>query len=83
MKRAVPCGDGEIDFVYDVARLDEKLLLNALRELGASVRLVNVAELVAPEGLGRVGVIRLAARSRVVPAAYTYEANGGLSINSA
>ncbi len=37
----------------------------------------------APDGLGRVGIIRLAARSRVIPAAYTYEANGGLSINSA
>ncbi len=47
------------------------------------MRLVNAEELIAPDGLGAVGLIRLAARSRVIPAAYTYEATGGLSINSA
>lgn len=74
---------GEIDFVYDVARLDEKLLINAFKNLGVSLRLINAEELIAPEGLGRVGVIRLAARSRVIPTAFTYEANGGISINTA
>ncbi len=47
------------------------------------MRLVNAEEFIAPESLGAVGLIRLAARSRVIPAAYTYEATGGLSINSA
>lgn len=74
---------GEIDFVYDVARLDERLLLDALKRRGAAVRLVKAEEVLAPEGFGSVGVIRLAARSRVIPAAFTYEANGGVSINSA
>ncbi|MFN7106072.1 MAG: lysine biosynthesis protein LysX [Pyrobaculum sp.] len=76
-------GHGEIDFLYDVARLDEKLLINALRAVGLAPRLINLEEAVAPDGLGQVGVIRLAARPRVVPTAYTYELAGGQSINSA
>lgn len=76
-------GHGEIDFVYDVARLDEKLLLTELRNLGLRVRTVNIEEVVAPEGLGDIGVIRVAARSRVVPTAFTYEHRGGVAINSA
>ncbi|AET33992.1 lysine biosynthesis protein LysX [Pyrobaculum ferrireducens] len=74
---------GEIDFVYDVARLDEKLLLAELRNLGLRVRAVNIEEVVAPDGLGEVGVIRVAARSRVIPTAFTYESRGGVAINSA
>ncbi|HII47714.1 lysine biosynthesis protein LysX [Pyrobaculum aerophilum] len=74
---------GEIDFVYDVARLDEKLLLNELRSLGLQVRPLNIEEVAAPEGLGEVGVIRLAARSRVIPMAFTYEHSGGVAINNA
>lgn len=79
----ISTGHGEIDFVYDVARLDEKLLINALRDVGLGVNLVNVENILAPEGLGRVGVVRVAARSRVIPVAYTYESGGGMSINSA
>lgn len=51
--------------------------------MGLAPRLLNVEEVIAPDGVGGAGVIRLAARSRVIPAAYTYELAGGLSINSA
>ena len=74
---------GEIDFVYDIARLDEKLLLNELKARGLRPRFVNVEEIYIPDGVGNVGVIRVAARSRVIPLAFTYEHRGGISINSA
>jgi [lysine-biosynthesis-protein LysW]--L-2-aminoadipate ligase len=74
---------GEIDFLYDVMRLDEKLLIDALRRRGAQMRLINAESLAAPDGLGRVGLIRVAGRSKVIPLAFTYEASGGISINSA
>ncbi|MFN3805213.1 MAG: lysine biosynthesis protein LysX [Pyrobaculum sp.] len=76
-------GHGEIDFLYDVARLDERLLIYALRAVGLAPRLINLEEALAPDGLGQVGVVRLAARPRVIPTAYTYELAGGQSINSA
>jgi len=66
-----------------LARLDEKLLINALQAAGLSVRVLHAESFLAPDDVGQVGVIRLAARSRVVPVAHTYEARGGLSINTA
>ncbi len=45
--------------------------------------MVNAEDLAAPDGLGRVGLIRVAGRSKVLPLAHTYEALGGISINSA
>lgn len=58
-------------------------MLNALKAAGLVPRLLNVEEVIAPDDVGKVGVIRLAARSRVIPTAYTYELVGGVSINSA
>lgn len=75
----MPC----IDFVYDIIRADERLLLDALRSLRVSVRLLNAERAVMPEGLGNVGLIRLMSRSRVIPTAYTYEIAGGIAINPA
>ncbi|MDT7870654.1 MAG: lysine biosynthesis protein LysX [Thermoproteus sp.] len=72
-----------MDFVYDLLRLDERLLMDALKRRGASVRPVDAEDLAAPDGLGLVGLIRVAGRSKVLPLAHTYEAAGGLSINSA
>ncbi|MEM3326202.1 MAG: lysine biosynthesis protein LysX, partial [Thermoproteus sp.] len=59
------------------------MLIDALKRRNASVRLVDAEELTAPDGLGRVGLIRVAGRSKVIPLAHTYESAGGISINSA
>ncbi|MEM4605169.1 MAG: lysine biosynthesis protein LysX [Pyrobaculum sp.] len=83
MYTCLPTGYGEIDFVYDVARQDEKLLIAALKRVGLEINLKNVEYIAAPEELGGVGVVRVAARSRVIPVAYTYELGGGMSINTA
>lgn len=64
-------------------RLDERLLIEAFRRAGAPIRLINAEAIPAPDGLGNFGVIRAAGRSKVIPLAYTYEAKGGVSINSA
>ncbi len=69
--------------MYDIVRLDEKLLLNALARVGISVKLVNSEQAIAPDQLGEVGLVRAAARSRVIPLAFTYELSGGVAINSA
>ena len=72
----------ELHLVYDVFRLDEKLLLNSLEKLGFSPRLVNLEKTPLTSDCGSaIGVIRAAARHRVIPAAFTYEKCGG-SVNS-
>ncbi|MEZ0248262.1 MAG: lysine biosynthesis protein LysX [Thermoproteus sp.] len=72
-----------MDFVYDLLRLDERLLIDAFKRRNASIRLVDAEELTAPDGLGGAGLIRVAGRSKVIPLAHTYESAGGISINSA
>ena len=72
----------ELHLVYDVFRLDERLLVNAFERLGFSLRLINLEKSPLTGNCGSsIGIIRAAARHRVLPAAYTYERCGG-SINS-
>ncbi|CCC81133.1 lysine biosynthesis protein LysX [Thermoproteus tenax] len=79
-----PRGDaGEIDLLYDLLRLDERLLIDAFKKRNIPIRLVDVEDLAAPDGFGRVGLVRVAGRSKVLPLAHTYESSGGISINSA
>jgi [lysine-biosynthesis-protein LysW]--L-2-aminoadipate ligase len=72
----------EVHILYDIVRLEEKLLINELSKRGLSARPIR-AEFININGgsINAVGLIRVAGRSKVLPLSFTYQELGLGSIN--
>lgn len=75
-----------IDVVIDVARLEERLIVSALREAVEEVRVVNASKtplILGNGGEAEAAVIRTISMVRALYAASAYEAMGSFTVNAA
>ncbi|MFP3281717.1 MAG: lysine biosynthesis protein LysX [Caldivirga sp.] len=73
----------EVHLLYDIARLEEKLLSSELSKRGLNVKLIKVNAIdLGSRVMDAVGLIRVAGRSRVLPLSFIYQEVGLGSINS-
>ncbi len=73
-----------VAFAYDLLRLEEKLILKALRDRGVSVEILNVQRtpLTIDGYVGDVALIRPISMYRAAYAAAVFEACGAFTVNS-
>ncbi len=72
----------EVHVLYDIIRLEEKLLINELSKRGLNAKLIRAESIsIDNNRINAVGLIRVAGRSKVLPLSFTYQELGLGSIN--
>ncbi|WP_291765679.1 lysine biosynthesis protein LysX [Caldivirga sp. UBA161] len=72
----------EVHVLYDIIRLEEKLLLNELNKRGLSAKPIRAEAISINSTINAFGLIRVAGRDKVLPLSFTYQELGLGSINS-